>query len=224
LGKGRVFLLSLLLACGLAAVFVSDAVSLELTRSDFLEKDFIGGRLGLWTNTGDDEAAPGSDFSLDFSSSSVYGEFFYTYRVTRPLALELSLGLYSRGEVKYIRVNDTYIGSVNLYPILLGAKFYPLSGIAKTPFHINLQPGVGLVYGKQDVVSYIYADYAFLDEESRAKFVYFLGAGIDWAVSSQIGLTASFKYMPVEFGKALAEVKNYTGWTLAFGVGYIFGR
>ena len=221
--SGHVLLVSLLLAIGIAVAAPHTVAGLELTRTDFLEKDFIGGRLGVWTNTGADDAGLDS-VSLDFSSSSVYGEFFYAYRLARPLAIELSLGLYSRGEVKYIRVNDTYIGSVNLYPLLVGAKLYPLSTITKGSFHLNVQPGVGLVYGKQDVISYGYTGYALLSEQSRAKFIYFLGVGADWALSYQIGLTASFKYMPVEFGKPLAELDDYSGWTLAFGVGYIFGR
>lgn len=221
--SGHVFLVSLLLAIGIAVAAPHTVAGLELTRTDFHEKDFIGGRLGVWTNTGADDAGLDS-VALDFSSSSVYGEFFYAYRLARPIAIELSLGLYSRGEVKYIRVNDTYIGSVNLYPLLIGAKIYPLSAITKGSFHLNVQPGVGLVYGKQDVISYGYTGYALLSEQSRAKFIYFLGVGADWALSYQIGLTASFKYMPVEFGKPLAELDDYSGWTLAFGVGYIFGR
>ena len=40
-------------------------------------------------------------------------------------------------------------------------------------------------------------------------------------LSYQIGLNIDFKYSPARFGKPLAGLKDYSGWSLTVGVGYI---
>lgn len=198
-----------------------ETCGLELTRSGFLDRHYAGGRLGVWVNIGDEEPASDSG-SIEFSKSSVYGEFFYDYRISRLLALEFSLGIYSRGDIKYSREENTLTGTVNLYPMLLTLKLYPAHSVVNIPFHLYVQSGGGLIYGHQNVIDYNY--WGVESIKSRAKFMYVLGAGIDWPVADQIGLTVNFKYMPVKFGKSLAEIKDYSGWTLTFGVGYILEK
>lgn len=202
------------------------ADGLELIKTGFLDQNLAGGRLGAWTSTGDEGLLEESDFSLEFSGSSVYGEFFYAHRISRILAVELSVGIFSRGDVRYYSEAGTYVSAVNVYPIALSAKLYPLHNVKSVPFHLYLQSGGSLVYAKQDVIDVFYAGYGLVSENSKAKFSYILGGGIDWPVASQIALTVSFKYMPVEFGDPLGQtnVKDYSGWTLTFGAGYLFGQ
>nr|MBN2278586.1 hypothetical protein [candidate division Zixibacteria bacterium] len=205
-----------------------EVLSIEITRSGFLDRHMAGGRIGVWTNTGDNGT---QTEEIDFSKSSVYAEFFYAHRLARPLAVEIMIGIYSRGDVEYRRDDElgvtTFTSSVNLYPIFVSAKFYPLYKIDNIPFHLYLQPGVGLVYGSQNVISYdeYYSSYyGFVYEESRAKFTYMLSGGIDLPLTSQLALTSNAKYVPVKFGKNLAQVKDYSGWSITLGVGYVFSK
>jgi hypothetical protein len=47
---------------------------------------------------------------------------------------------------------------------------------------------------------------------------------VDYPITRQLALTAGFKYLSADFDKPLARVKDYTGWTLAVGIGYLFGK
>jgi opacity protein-like surface antigen len=192
---------------------------------DFLNKHFAGGRIGVWSNTGDDEIPGDTAYSLDFSKSSLYAEFFYAHRISRPLSIEFFVGIYSRGDVEYFREENTLVSSASLFPFILSARLYPLYSVNNLPFHPYLQPGIGLVYGKQDIIDYdVYYDYGIIGENSRTKFTYSLSAGIDVPVADQIALTLNSRYTPVEFGKPLAQLKDYSGWAVTFGVGYIFKK
>ena len=190
----------------------------------FLDYNFAGGRIGVWSNTGD-IAITGDSAELEFSNSSIYAEFFYAYRLWRPVALEFNLAIYSRGDVEYLRDSTlgTIVSSVNLYPIMVSAKIYPLYKFERAPIHFFIQPGIGLVIGTQNIIDYDqYYDYGYGSSETRAKITYTLGGGFDWPVADQIALTLSGRYVPVSFGKALARLNDYSGWTLTLGIGYIF--
>jgi len=190
----------------------------------FLDRNLTGGKIGVWTNLGDEDVLPDSDYSLEFSKGSIYAEVFYDWRINRTVCLEIQLGLYSRGEVEYFRDSSKFIGSVNIYPIFLTTKLYPLYAFEKMPVHLYIQPGFGIVIGNQSVVDYdVYYDYALVEQQTRAKFTYMLSTGLDWPVADQISLLLNYKYVPVKFGKSLAQLRDYSGWSLTFGVGYIFG-
>lgn len=190
----------------------------------FLDRNLTGGRIGVWTNMGEEDVSPDADYSLEFSEGSIYAEFFYGWRINRALCLEIQLGLYSRGEVEYFRNSSKFIGSVNIYPIFLATKLYPLYAFEKIPVHLYIQPGFGIVIGSQSVVDYdVYYDYALVEQQTRAKLTYMLSTGLDWPVADQISLLFNYKYVPVKFGKPLAQLKDYSGWSVTFGVGYIFG-
>jgi len=210
----------------------SDVEAIDLTKQGFLDKHIAGGRIGVWSNTGEEETA---DEAVDFSKSSVYAEFFYAHRIWKPLSIEILLGIYSRGDVEYYRDVDpvtgnavsTFTSSVNLYPIFISPKFYPLYYVASMPLHIYLQPGVGLVYGSQRVVSYdenYSYYYGFQYEESRAKFTYLLSGGMEIPLSRQIAISSNIKYVPVKYGKKLAQIRDYSGWSFTLGAAYVFGN
>lgn len=191
---------------------------------NFLDYNFAGGRIGVWTNTGD-VAVPDDSTKLDFANSSIYAEFFYGFRLSRPVVLELTLAIYSRGEVEHLRdsIPGSYVSSVSLYPLMASAKIYPFYKFERAPIHLYLQAGVGLVIGSQSFIENNQTyNYGYSTTETRAKITYMVGGGFDIPVADQIALNLGGRYVPVSFGKALARLKDYSGWTITFGIGYVF--
>ncbi len=204
----------------LAALMPADGYTQEQDRHHFYTQHFAGGRFGVWVNAGDKSPVTESQYDAeDLPGSAVYGEFFYAHRLLPVLALEISVGIYSRGEIKYYDEIDTYEGTVNLYPVNLSAKIYPLAAIRRLSIHPYVQIGGGVCHGKRDKIDYF--NYVWY-EDSETKLTYTLGGGVDFPVAEQVGLTANVRYTPIEFGDALAEYKDYSAWQITVGVGYLF--
>jgi opacity protein-like surface antigen len=197
-----------------------DIEAVERTPNRYSSCHFVGGRFGPYIFTGNEMVADELSNPVDFSSSSLYAEFFYAHRLAPVLSAEFSFGVFSQGDLEYIIGEDVLLGSVKVYPILLSLKYYlvPIEvGIWRYPY---IRLGGGLIYGSREAtVTYYYQDY--FTEDSEAKFTYTVGAGIDLPVADQIGLNLDFKYTPVKFGKPLAGFRDYSGWELSVGVGYI---
>ncbi len=183
----------------------------------FGNSNLVGGRFGAWTMTTNEDFL---DSLTDFSSSALYAEFFYAHRVAPFLATEFSIGIFSQGDLEY---NDGITtGAVKMYPIFISAKLYPFSKYKNFSLWPYLRVGGGLIYGTRDFNSIYYDDPAnYYVEESEIKITYTWGIGIDWPLADQIALNIDFKNTPVKFGKSLAGLKDYSGWSLTFGVGYI---
>lgn len=210
----------LLLAVMMLLVVPAESYAQDQDRHDFYTKHFAGGRFGVWVNSGDKSPVTESRYDAeDLPGSAVYGEFFYAHRLLPALAFEVSVGVYSRGEIKYYDEIETFEGSVNLYPVNLSAKIYPLAGLKRIAIHPYLQIGGGICHGKRDKIDYF--NYVWY-EDSETKLTYTLGGGIDFPVADQIGLTANVRYTPIKFGEPLAEYQDYSAWQITVGVGYIF--
>jgi len=187
--------------------------------SRFGNSHVVGGRFGAWTMTTNEDFL---DSLTDFSSSVLYAEFFYAHRIAPFLATEFSIGIFSQGDMEYDSDAGVTSGAVKMYPFFLSAKFYPFSKFENFSLWPYLRVGGGLVYGTRDFTSVYYNDPAnYYVEESGTKITYTWGFGIDWPVADQIGLNIDFKNTPVKFGEALAGLKDFSGWSLTFGVGYI---
>ena len=185
----------------------------------FGDKHFVGGRFGAWTMTTSEDFI---DSLTDFSSSALYLEFFYDYRFTPFLAAEFSIGIFSQGDLEYDTNAGILTGAAKLYPVFLSAKLYPFSKYKDFSFWPYLKVGGGLVYGNRDFTSTYSGDpINYYVEESQTKFTYNWGFGIDWPIADQIGFNIDFKNTPVKFGDALAGLKDFSGWSLTVGVGYI---
>jgi len=211
----RVFQIGIIIALILA--ISSSAIAIEKNKTGFLNKHFAGVRIGAYTSISDEEPS-GAFTNLEFTKSSAYAELFYAHRLIEPIAAEFSFGFYSRGDVEYEGSIET--SPVKLYPIWLSAKIYPFYKF-QLPLHLYVQPGVGMLYG----VHQIYDNSRLLfEQDNKLKFTYMIGGGVDFPLGRSVGLTASFKYVPAKFNKSLAEVKDYSGWTLAIGAGYIFSK
>jgi len=201
---------------------VSSVSAIEPTPRGFAYSHFIGIRFGAWTLTGD-KTVTGEDFSpVELSNATLYTEFFYAHRIKPPVSAEITLGVFSQGDIEYLVDLQSYITAVKIYSMMISAKLHPLPAGSNFPFKPYLRLGGGLVYGSREAIdnNYSYNDYFI--EDNEAKLTYVVGAGLDWPVADQVGLNLDFKITPAKFGKPLAGFKDYSGWQLALGIGYIF--
>jgi len=186
-----------------------------------------GIRLGFWGDMADDKPDPNLNIDADLPSAGFYTELYLDYRLAKPLFVELSLGIASRGEVVILDADDKYIGSINLYPVLLQMKFSPLSGRSRTvlPFIVA---GGGFVFGRQNIDIIVYGPDPIYNPDITAKtetdFIGVVGGGIDLALSEQLGLNIAAKYHPIKFSGSLAGIKEYTGIAISAGVSYFLHK
>lgn len=196
----------------------------------FVRSHQAGVRLGGWSNLG---SSPQDSVSVnafayyltDFKSASFYLEGYFALRLNRWLVGEASLGVVSRGDVtlRDEDIGESRIGSLLVYPILLKAKLYP-TGVIGGRFHPYFLIGGGLYYGRHDVqiVSTSSAFYSAFDEDSETAFDYVIGGGIDWPLSSRVGLDLNVQYQPIEFSNGLIDVRDYSSLTITVGVKYLW--
>lgn len=208
----------ILAVCILCLISGSAIQAGEADPFGFFSKKYIGGRLGVWVNTGDDLTVNNENTS----NSSFYGEFFFSRNIWPALAAEFIIGLYGRGDIEIQDAGNTYQGQLNIYPILATAKLYPLAGFSGMSLRPYLQAGGGLVIGNRPVFRYIYSGYYDAEQETEVAFAYTLGGGIDFPVADQIALTANVRYTPADFGGEFDGVKDFSGYQITFGAGYIF--
>lgn len=195
-------------------------------RDNFNHKHQVGVRLGVWSNLGDDppESGENGDFSFatDIGSASFYAEVFFGYRLSSMIVGELSLGVVNRGTVALADSYGQDIGNLQIYPMLVHLKFYPLAAFSPkfTPY---VSIGGGLYYGRRSVqfstASYYYP---YFEEESDSKIGYAIGGGFDWPLNNIIALEANARYMPFEFSDGLVGVTDYSAFTVAVGVKYTY--
>lgn len=207
---------------GLATVILLPASlsAVEIVSNDYLQMHSAGGRLGVWTSTGDKTTVDNDGDRFEPSKSSFYGEFFYAHRLASSFAAEISIGIFSRGDFKYLTREDVLLGSVNIYPVFLTGKLYPLAQLQNISIHPYFQFGGGIVHASRSGIDYYYG--VEFTDESETELTYTLGGGIDFPVADQICLLANFKYLPVKFSNPLVGIKDYSGWQLSIGLAYTF--
>ncbi|HHI02589.1 MAG TPA: hypothetical protein ENL22_03605 [candidate division Zixibacteria bacterium] len=197
----------------------SNLCAIDKKQTGFGNSHFLGGHFGAWVMTTDEDFL---DSLTDFSSSALYADFFYAHRVAPFLSVEFSIGIFSQGDLEYDTESGITTSAVKLYPFFLSAKLYPLSKYENFALWPYLRLGGGIVHGTRDFTSIYYGDPAnYYVEESQTKITYTWGFGIDWPIADQIGLSVDYRNTPIKFGKHLAGLKEYSGWSLTFGIGYI---
>lgn len=194
--------------------------AVEIVSNDYLQMHSAGGRLGIWTSTGDKTTVDNDGDRFEPSKSSFYGEFFYAHRLAPSFAAEISIGIFSRGDFKYLTREDVLLGSVNIYPVFLTGKLYPLAQLQNISIHPYFQFGGGIVHASRSGIDYYYG--VEFTDESETELTYTLGGGFDFPVADQICLLANFKYLPVKFSNPLVGIKDYSGWQLSVGLAYTF--
>ncbi|MEW6016083.1 MAG: hypothetical protein AB1690_12280, partial [Candidatus Zixiibacteriota bacterium] len=143
---------------GLATVILLPAslTAVEIVSNDYLQMHSAGGRLGVWTSTGDKTTIDNDGDRFEPSKSSFYGEFFYAHRLAPSFAAEISIGIFSRGDFKYLTREDVLLGSVNIYPVFLTGKLYPLAQLQNISIHPYFQFGGGIVHASRSGIDYYY--------------------------------------------------------------------
>jgi hypothetical protein len=223
LDKTRVAVLGLVLLLSLATTAVKAADK----RPDDLLLDarysMAGLRLGFWADMTDTQPIQDYNLEADLPNAGFYTEIYLDYRLIKPLFLEMSMGIASRGDVVIHYADDSYIGTIVLYPILMQLKFSPLEGRTRS-IHPFVVAGGGFVWGRQsiDIISFGSDPYYNPDivAKTETDFIGVVGGGFDLALSEQLGLTSAVKYMPIKFVNNLAGVREYTGMSISVGVSY----
>lgn len=217
-------LLTLIILTGSIAL---GAETMTEDKDAFRYQHQLGIRLGGWNNLG--ETPPdffyNSDSTARFKSKvgdvDFFFEGYYAYRLIPQALVEFSVGIVNRGTISILEGNRSDVGNLLVYPILMQFKLYPLS-----LFQSRIQPyvtlGGGLYYGRLSVQ--FTNDYfsARFSERSETDFNYALSGGIDYLLSSTIGLDFNFKYYPINFSRGLANIRNYDGMSITVGVKYLY--
>lgn len=195
----------------------ADPVVRDTTR--WPSASYVGLRLGTWIDQGGKFSDP--NVTAEFNNVSFFTELFYDHRLMPWLFLEVSMAIASRGDVVFTYAGSRYIGTLNLYPMMAQIKLAPLG--ASRSFQPYLLGGGGVIVGKEntDIVQSFgpYIDPYYL-EESKTALGYVVGAGVDIALSRQLGLTFAGKYHSIKFGSTLAGITDYSGTAVGVGLMY----
>ena len=212
-------------------LLAGNALAIEQTEKPpvtLADKHQVGLRLGGWINQGDlppnflTDGINSLESSVD--DGSFYFEAYFAYRFLPGILGEFSAGIVNRGTVTLDNASSglTDIGNLQVYPLLIQAKLYPLAGV-----NSRLQPyvtaGGGLYYGRRGVqITNNYYSSIGLNDETETDFNYVIGGGFDWLLSNSIGLDFNAKYMPINFSDALVLVNDYNAVTITVGVKYLY--
>jgi len=209
----------------LILMLAGPAAAIDKKSADRFESgdySMVGIRLGAWIDNGGGQVAEDISVDADMPDAGFYTELFFDYRLTQIFLLETSLGIASRGDAVIRYQDDRYIGTINLYQLLVQIKISPLSGRSRS-YHPYILGGGGLVWGRQsiDIIESVDPFYnPDIASKTETDFLGVIGAGIDFPIAEQVGLNVAVKYHPVTFGDALAGVKDYSGTAISVGVAY----
>lgn len=199
-------------------------VTAEETKKE--SKYTVGVRLGGWSNQGDlplnlvYNPEDSNDFVItDIKNGSFYIEGFFGLIVQRNLELEFSLGMSNRGDVTITENGLSDFGQLMVYPILIQAKFYPLTGSSS-----KIQPfiggGGGLYYGRRNIqiTQNFYYTLAQIEGETETDFNIVALGGFDYKLSETLALDFTTKYMPINFSDLLVGENDYSALTFTVGI------
>lgn len=194
----------------------------EINRLSPARFSMVGLRIGAWVAQGGDVNE--LNVTAEFPDASFYTEIYYDHRFTPAIIGEISLGVSTRGDATYLDGDNKYVGTINLYPMLLQLKISPLAG-GLSGFRPYLIGGGGVVVGKQSTDIVIGPSLPlYLNEESQTDLLVVLGGGIDIPLSEQLGLNINGKYHWIDFGDNLAGLTDYSGMAISVGVAYFLHK
>ncbi len=193
----------------------------------FRSRNHLGVRLGAWASQGEappasnTDSTTGDSFRTNIGSTNFYFEFFGALRVVDMLRAELSIGTVNRGSVTVKQGPFSDVGNLNVFPILVKARVYPLIG-TNSRLQPHVAAGGGIYYARRNVqftTNSFY--YTGLNEDSEVDFNYVLSAGVDYVASSVIAIEAQASYMPISFSNPLVGVTDYAAVGITVGVKYL---
>jgi len=222
--KTLLIFIALLILSGLTAAQVQVSDDYEES-TPFDKRHQAGARLGVWLNQGDEPLGDDSSvvfYKTDIGNSNFYFEGFGAYRLNSRIMFEFTLGFVNRGNVTVFDGVDSYVGNLVVYSMLAHVKFYPLPRLFGR-FYPYVTAGGGLYYGRHDVQFTTNDDFfRVFDEKSGTDFNYALGGGVDWPLSSAVGLDLNVKYMPITLSNELVEITKFDALSVSVGVKYLF--
>ncbi len=185
----------------------------------FGEKDMVGGRVGVWVNTGDEGTAVGlSGIEQKVASANVFGELMYSHALSNFFRADIGLGVSNRSEIA--ASGNTFTGAINIYPVQVALRVYPLGGTGLGRLYPYFLGGIGLYIGSQTGSSFRSLGFT---STTATDLNYVVGGGIDIPVAETIALTTSAKYYQIDFGSGgFLGLQNYSGYSIAVGAAYIF--
>lgn len=190
----------------------------------------VGIRIGSYHFTTDEELSISEGLEISGGSkNAVTAELFYNYFFLDQLGFEFSLGSATRSDITFESDSiGEFLGTVNVYPIAVGVKLTPLSGIVSEYFQPFVHGGGSLVITREMFEGARRIDIReYLDrggEQSKTDFGWWAGAGFESYVSSRICVTSNFKYHSIEYSESIGGYKNHSGYQIMVGVAYIFRK
>ncbi|MBU1318970.1 MAG: outer membrane beta-barrel protein [candidate division Zixibacteria bacterium] len=190
----------------------------------------VGVRLGIYHFTSNEESIFGDNLiSSSTTNNGFAAEVFFNYFFLDQTALEVSLGNANRGDILYENESiGRLFGSAGVYPMTLGLKITPLSGIVSGHYQPYIHGGGSLVVTREIFEGgTLYTDqYAYYDfgSKSRTAFGWWAGGGFESYVSSTIAVTSNFKYYSIDYSKYIAGYKDHSGYQISVGIAYIFRK
>jgi len=157
------------------------------------------------------------------SDASFVAEFYYNYFLLNQLGMELSLASAHRSDLVYTNAAEDIrlFGSANVYPISLGVKFTPLSGLVSDHYQPFLSIGGSLVVTRQLFDTSYYSYYYDYATSSETDLGWYWGVGFESYVSRTVCVTSSFKNYSIEYSDPIAGYKDHSGWQITVGAAYI---
>ena len=190
----------------------------------------VGIRLGVYHFTTEETVSPSEGLEIIGSKKDGFAaEFFYDYFLLDQLGFEFSLGSASRADIIFRSdLIGEFFGSVNVFPIAVGMKVTPLSGLVSERIQPYVHGGGSLVITRElfegargvDIEAYWNRG----GSQSRTAFGWWAGFGFESYVSSRISVTSNFKYHSIDYSESIGGFKDHSGYQITFGVAYIFRK
>ncbi len=158
-----------------------------------------------------------------FAQSSASGVLSYSYRLRPNLAVGMEFaGGYSVAatEVGSFGVST---GSADLYSFTPSVKYYPFKSSLQTPIHPYVKTKAGAYFAQQ--AGTVVANGVAVRAETATVFGAFVGAGLDWRLTSRLLLSMDGGYHVLpDFPAAIGGKKNYSGGEVSLSIGWQFGK
>ncbi len=204
---------------GLAlAVILVSIIAVNANAGPFGGRDMMGGRVGVWVNTGDDGAAISiTGIDQKVSSANLYGELHYSHALSNFFRADVGLGVSNRSDIT--ATGNSFTGQINIYPIQVALRVYPLGGLGLGKLYPYLSGGAGLYVGSQTGSSFR----SFTSASKTATDLnYVIGGGIDIPVAETIAISTAVKFYKIDFGSdKFLGLQDYSGYSITAGVSYI---
>ncbi len=192
--------------------------------ADLAKRHQIGLRLGMWNQVTDARAEIGiGSVSTSVNASGFLGGISYCHWIEESLALDVRSGTM----LAQIETNAGLFGTsseaAGISYILLGVKYYFPQSTYGTDVRPFIRAGMGPYFGSQQQVDIDMG--VVVESRSESSIGGQIGAGVDFPLGKHFmtGIDIGYNFMS-DFKESIGGSKNYSGPTVSFGIGYLFGR